>query len=117
MVHRFTGELAVGGGLKVVIEPDLPDVRLAHDHLVVAPQPSSSEEAVGHLSDGTDTEALRALALAAETGLVPLLWPEHATPPEVTGPFYHLVTGTEASSSLTEGPERLSRMAAQVMTM
>jgi hypothetical protein len=27
---------------------------------------------------------------AAETGLVPMLWPEHATPPEVTGPFYHL---------------------------
>lgn len=64
MVHRFTGELAVGGGLKVVIERDLPDVRLAHDHLVVALQPSSSEEAVGHLPDGTDIEALRALALA-----------------------------------------------------
>jgi hypothetical protein len=64
MVHRFTGELAVGGGLKVVIERDLSDVRLAHDHLVVALQPSSSDEAVGHLSDGTDTEALRALALA-----------------------------------------------------
>jgi hypothetical protein len=64
MVHRFTGELAVGGGLKVVIERDLPDVRLAHDHLVVALQPSSSEEGVGHLSDGTDIEVLRALALA-----------------------------------------------------
>lgn len=64
MVHRFTGELAVGGGLKVVIERDLPDVRLSHDHLVVTLRPSSSEEAVGRLSDGTDTEALRALALA-----------------------------------------------------
>ncbi|MDF3140168.1 MULTISPECIES: SUKH-4 family immunity protein [unclassified Streptomyces] len=64
MVHRFTAELAVGGGLKVVIERDLPDVRLAHDHLVVALQPSSSEGAAGHLSDSTDTEALRALALA-----------------------------------------------------
>ncbi|MFE5919952.1 hypothetical protein [Streptomyces sp. NPDC056468] len=64
MVRRFTGELAVGGGLKVVIEGDLPDVRLAHDHLVVALQPSSSEEAVGHLHDGPDNEALRALALA-----------------------------------------------------
>lgn len=30
---------------------------------------------------------------AAETGLVPMLWPEHATPPEVTGPFYHLDWG------------------------
>ncbi|MCL8015919.1 SUKH-4 family immunity protein [Streptomyces sp. AS02] len=64
MVHRFTGELAVCGGLKVVIERDLPDVRWAHDHLVVALQPSSSEGAVGRLSDTTDTEALRALALA-----------------------------------------------------
>ncbi|MFF7167662.1 SUKH-4 family immunity protein [Streptomyces sp. NPDC008086] len=64
MVHRFTGELAVGGGLKVVIERDLPDVRAAHDHLVMALQPGSSEEAVGRLPAGTDTEALRALALA-----------------------------------------------------
>lgn len=64
MVHRFTGELAVGGGLRVVIERDLPDVRLGHDHLVVALQPNSSEEAVGPLPDGTDVEALRALALA-----------------------------------------------------
>jgi hypothetical protein len=64
MVHRFTDELAVGGGLKVVIERDLPDVRSAHDHLVVALQQSGSEEALGHLSEGTDTEALRALALA-----------------------------------------------------
>ncbi|MFF5479649.1 SUKH-4 family immunity protein [Streptomyces sp. NPDC012935] len=64
MVHRFAGELAVGGGLKVVVERDLPDVRLAHDHLVVALQPGSSEEAAEHLLDGTDTEALRALALA-----------------------------------------------------
>ncbi|MFJ4370489.1 hypothetical protein ACIP4S_41060 [Streptomyces chartreusis] len=64
MVHRFTGELAVGGGLKVVIERGLPDVRLGHDHLVVALQPSSSEGAVGQLPDGTDVEALRALALA-----------------------------------------------------
>ncbi|WP_449339451.1 SUKH-4 family immunity protein [Streptomyces chartreusis] len=64
MVHRFTSELAVGGGLKVVIERDLPDVRLGHDHLVVALQSSSSEEAAGHLPDGTDVEAMRALALA-----------------------------------------------------
>lgn len=27
---------------------------------------------------------------AAETGLVPMLWPEHAIPADVTGPFYHL---------------------------
>ncbi|MER7379996.1 SUKH-4 family immunity protein [Streptomyces lanatus] len=64
MVHRFTGALAVGGGLKVLIERDLPDVRLAHDHLVVALRPGSSEEAVGRVPDGADTEALRALALA-----------------------------------------------------
>ncbi|WP_159058947.1 SUKH-4 family immunity protein [Streptomyces caeruleatus] len=54
----------MGGGLKVVIERDLPDVRAAHDHLVMALQPGSSEEAVGRLPAGTDTEALRALALA-----------------------------------------------------
>ncbi|MFE5817385.1 SUKH-4 family immunity protein [Streptomyces sp. NPDC056479] len=71
MVHRFATELAVGGGLKVLIERDLPDVRLAHDHLVVALQPIASEEATGHLSGGTDTEALRALALA-EVRRVPL---------------------------------------------
>ncbi|MFJ8633092.1 SUKH-4 family immunity protein [Streptomyces sp. NPDC093568] len=71
MVHRFTTELAVGGGLKVLIERDLPDDRLAHDHLVVALQPSASKEATGHLSGGTDTEALRALALA-EVRRVPL---------------------------------------------
>ncbi|MFC7911407.1 hypothetical protein [Streptomyces nigra] len=40
MVHRFTVELAVVGRLKVVIERELPDVRRAHNHLVVALRPN-----------------------------------------------------------------------------
>ncbi|MFK4869627.1 hypothetical protein ACI3K4_30885 [Streptomyces sp. CSMPJR101] len=64
MVHRFTVELAVAGRLKVVIERDLPDVRRAHDHLVVALGPNTADGPVGLLPDGLDSDALRALALA-----------------------------------------------------
>ncbi|MDC0772180.1 SUKH-4 family immunity protein [Streptomyces sp. HD] len=106
MVRRFTGELAVGGGLKVVIERDLPDVRSAHDHLVVALQPSSSEEdeeAVGHLPDGTDTEALRALALS-EVRRTPLpVWTVLAQAlGSHVGRSPDVATTLEASSELLE---------------
>ncbi|MFE2643671.1 SUKH-4 family immunity protein [Streptomyces nigra] len=71
MVHRFTVELAVAGRLKVVIERDLPDVRRAHDHLVVALRPNPAGDAAGPRPDGADAEALRALALA-EARLAPM---------------------------------------------
>ena len=103
MVHRFTGELAVGGGLKVVIERDLPDVRSAHDHWVLALQPSSAEEAEGHLPDGTDTEALRALALA-EVRRAPMpVWTvlAQALGPHV-GRSLDVATALEASGELLE---------------
>jgi hypothetical protein len=104
MVHRFTGELAVGGGLNVVIERDLPDVRSAHDHLVVALQPSSAEGAVGHPCPfGTDTEALRALALA-EVRRAPLpVWTvlAQALGPHV-GRSPDIATALEASGELLE---------------
>ncbi|MFJ4754603.1 SUKH-4 family immunity protein [Streptomyces sp. NPDC088763] len=64
MVHRFTVELAVAGRLKVVIERDLPDVRQAHGHLVVALRPNTVDGTVGPLPGGLDSDALRALALA-----------------------------------------------------
>ncbi|MFF4883154.1 SUKH-4 family immunity protein [Streptomyces nigra] len=64
MVHRFTVELAVVGRLKVVIERDLPDVRGAQDHLIVALRPDPVGKAPGPVLDGADAEALRALALA-----------------------------------------------------
>lgn len=40
---------------------------------------------------------------AAGTGLVPAPWPEDATPPEVTGPFYHLGTWTGGNVLLDGG--------------
>ena len=64
MVHRFIVELAVVGRLKVVIERDLPDVRGAHNHLVVALRPAPVGEAPGLVPDGAAAEVLRALALA-----------------------------------------------------
>ncbi len=104
MVHRFADELAVGGGLKVAIERGLPDARLAHDHLVVALQPGSSEKAVGHhLPEGTDIEALRALALA-EVRRAPLpVWTVLAQAlGSRAGRSPDVVTALEASGELLE---------------
>ncbi|MEU6545394.1 SUKH-4 family immunity protein [Streptomyces sp. NPDC046859] len=103
MVHRFSVELAVAGRLKVVVERDLPDVRRAHDHLVVALRPHPAGESPGLVPTGADTEALRALALA-EVRRAPMpVWAAlaQALEPHVGGPL-NVAAALEASEDLIE---------------
>ncbi|WP_164492378.1 SUKH-4 family immunity protein [Streptomyces nigra] len=103
MVHRFTVELAVAGRLKVLIERDLPDVRRAHGHLVVALRPNTADGPVGLLPDGLDSEALRALALA-EVRRAPMpVWTAlaQALAPHV-GRSLDVAAALEASGDLLE---------------
>ncbi|MEV8091057.1 SUKH-4 family immunity protein [Streptomyces nigra] len=109
MVDRFTTELAVVGRLKVVIERDLPDVRRAHDHLVVALRPTPAGEAAGPVPDGADwadwadVEALRALALAEVRHAPMPVWTAltQALEPHV-GRFLNVAATLEAAGDFLE---------------